>query len=138
MLMAPSSPFFVRAFRAPVTPARLRSVRDGLLQEALARGVPEPKAWDLFAAADELLCNIEEHSNARWMEISAEQGDDGEAVLRIVDDGRDFDVSKASIKAPGPSGWRERHLGLWMVARLARAMESRRSPEGGNEILIRF
>lgn len=136
--MAPAVPFFVRAFRAPVTPARLRSVREGLLQEALNQGIVEEKAWNLVAAADEILCNIEEHSNARWMEISAERSDEGEAVLRICDDGHDFDISKAAAKAPGPSGWRERHLGLWMVKRLASAMESRRSPEGANEILIRF
>jgi len=137
-MMTAAVPFFVRAFRAPVTPARLRSVREGLLQEALAQGIPEPKAWDLAAAADELLCNIEEHSNARWMEISAETGEDGETVLRICDDGRAFDVTQAVGKAPGPSGWRERHLGLWMVKRLANAMESRRSDDGANEILIRF
>jgi len=136
--MAPAVPIFVRAFRAPVTPARLRAVREALLAEAMVHGFSQELAWSLSAAADELLCNIEEHGTAGWMEISVEMGEHGAPLLRICDDGGLFDTAAAALKAPGPAPHRERRLGLWMVQQFAGRVEHRRLPGGANETLLTF
>lgn len=135
--MASGTPFFVRAFRSPVDPERLRSVRESIVQHALGIGLPQERAWDVASAADELLCNIDEHSGAAWMEISLEQGPSG-PQLRLNDDGRDFDLSGAARDAAEPAGHRERGLGLYVVRQLARSIEHRRLPDGANETVLHF
>lgn len=133
--MVAAGPFFVRAFRSPVDPDRLRAVREGIVAQALARGMPSSRAWDLAAVADELLCNIEEHAGAGWIEISLEE-DGGGTLLRLNDDGRDFDVAAAVVQAPGPEGRRERGLGLHLVRSVARVVRHRRTDQGANETLV--
>lgn len=135
--MVAETPFFVRAFRSPVDPDRLRAVRESIVTHALEKGLAKERAWDLAAAADELLCNIDEHSGAAWIEISLEN--DGErTLLRVNDDGRDFDLPAAAEKAAAPTGKRERGLGLFVVKSLARTIEHRRLKDGANETLLQF
>lgn len=127
----------MRAFRAPVDPERLRSVRESIVDQALQKGLAKERAWGLAAAADELLCNIDEHSGAAWIEISLES--QGEAtVLRVNDDGRHFDLGQAAGAALQPSGKRERGLGLYLVKSLARSIQHRRLDDGANETLLQF
>lgn len=138
--MVAEMPFFVRAFRSPVDPERLRSVREGIVQHALERGLSRERAWDLASAADELLCNIDEHAAAAWMEVSVEMGEDG-PLLRISDDGRPFDLNAAVEGAADkvkPGRWKERGLGLLVVSRLARSIQHRRSDDGANETVLSF
>jgi anti-sigma regulatory factor (Ser/Thr protein kinase) len=135
--MVAESPFFVRAFRAPVDPERLRSVRESIVQHALDAGLPQTKAWDLASAADELLCNIDEHSGAGWMEISLEHGPNG-TKMRLNDDGRDFDLAVAAEGADAPTGRRDRGLGLFVVKQLASSIQRRRLADGANETLLMF
>jgi anti-sigma regulatory factor (Ser/Thr protein kinase) len=129
------TPFFVRAFRSPVDPDRLRAVREGIVTHALKQGIPQERAWDLASAADELLCNIDEHGGAAWIEVSVERTADG-ALLRVNDDGRSFDVVSAAARAQGPLGRQERGLGLYVVQSLARSIEHRRLEDGANETLL--
>lgn len=135
--MVAETPFFVRAFRSPVDPERLRSVRESIVTHALEKGLSRERAWDLAAAADELLCNIDEHSGAGWIEISLE-ADGDRTLLRVNDDGRDFDLPGAAQKAGPPTGKRERGLGLFVVKSLARSIEHRRLQDGANETLLHF
>jgi anti-sigma regulatory factor (Ser/Thr protein kinase) len=137
--MVDALPFFVRAFRSPVDPDRLRLVRENIVAHALEKGLPQTQAWDLASAADELLCNIDEHSGAAWMEVAVELGEDGPR-LRISDDGRPFNVQAATLAAADslPRGGRDRGLGLVVVARMARSVEHRRLDDGANETVLSF
>lgn len=135
--MVAETPFFVRAFRSPVDPERLRSVRESIVTHALEKGLAKERAWDLAAAADELLCNIDEHSGAAWIEISLEKDGD-KTLMRVNDDGRSFDVDQAVAKAAAPTGKRERGLGLFLVKSLAHSIEHRRLTDGANETLLQF
>jgi len=131
------SPFFVRAFRSPVDPARLRTVRESIVLHAIERGLPQERAWEMAAAADELLCNIDEHSGAAWIEISLEQ--DGEhTLMRVNDDGRDFDLAGAVAAMMAPNNHRERGLGLFVVKSFARSVQHRRLEDGANETVLSF
>lgn len=136
-IMVAETPFFVRAFRSPVDPERLRSVRESIVTHALEKGLAKERAWDLAAAADELLCNIDEHSGAAWIEISLENDGDT-TTLRVNDDGRDFDVDAAAERSQSPTGKRERGLGLYLVKSLARRIEHRRLADGANETVLQF
>lgn len=135
--MVQEVPFFVRAFRSPVDPERLRSVRESIVTHALEKGLEQEKAWGLAAAADELLCNIDEFSGAAWIEISLEAHGD-QTLLRVNDDGRKFDLGGAAVDASTPTGKQERGLGLFLVKSLARAIEHRRLDDGANETLLHF
>lgn len=135
--MVAETPFFVRAFRSPADPDRLRAVREGIVTHALEQGLPRERAWDLASAADELLCNIDEHSGAAWIEVSLETKGDS-VLMRVNDDGRDFDLSAAAAEAAAPGGHRERGLGLFVVRSLARSIEHRRLQDGANETLLHF
>lgn len=135
--MTAESPFFVRAFRSPVDPDRLRTVREGIVVHAIEHGLPKELAWDIAAAADELLCNIDEHGGAAWIEISLEQ-DGNETIMRLNDDGRDFDLNAAVEAISLPNTKRERGLGLFVVKSVARSIQHRRLEDGANETRLSF
>jgi anti-sigma regulatory factor (Ser/Thr protein kinase) len=135
--MTQESPFFIRAFRTPVDPERLRSVRESIIQHALQAGLEKERAWDLASVADELLCNVDEHSGAAWMELSLERGPEG-IRMRLNDDGREFDLKGAMQAAGEPSGRRDRGLGLFVVRQLVKSVERRRMADGANETLLHF
>ena len=135
--MTVEQPFFVRAFRSPVDPDRLRTVRESIVMHAIEKGLPKERAWDMAAAADELLCNIDEHAGAAWIEISLEQAGN-ETLLRINDDGRYFDLNAAVDAITVPNNHRERGLGLYVVKSMARSFRHRRLEDGANETLLSF
>jgi anti-sigma regulatory factor (Ser/Thr protein kinase) len=120
-----------------VDPERLRTVRESIVLHALERGLPKERAWDMAAAADELLTNIDEHSGAAWIEISLEQ--EGErTLLRVNDDGREFDVEAAVNARTAPNNHRMRGLGLFVVRTVAQSVQHRRLDDGANETLLSF
>lgn len=135
--MTLEQPFFVRAFRSPVDPDRLRTVRESIVTHVIERGLPKERAWDMAAAADELLTNIDEHAGAAWIEISLEQAGE-RTILRINDDGRAFDVEKAVGAIVEPNNHRERGLGLFVVKSMAQSVQHRRLDDGANETLLSF
>jgi anti-sigma regulatory factor (Ser/Thr protein kinase) len=120
-----------------VDPDRLRTVRESIVLHAVERGLPQERAWDMAAAADELLCNIDEHAGAAWIEISLEQ--EGERTLmRVNDDGREFDVASAISGIQAPNNHRERGLGLFVVKSVTHSVKHRRLEDGANETLLSF
>jgi anti-sigma regulatory factor (Ser/Thr protein kinase) len=137
VILTLEQPFFVRAFRSPVDPDRLRTVRESIVTHVIERGLPKERAWDMAAAADELLTNIDEHAGAAWIEISLE--DAGElTLLRINDDGRPFDVGAAIASISAPNNHRERGMGLYVVKSMAQSVQHRRLEDGANETLLSF
>jgi anti-sigma regulatory factor (Ser/Thr protein kinase) len=136
-MVALEQPFFVRAFRSPVDPDRLRTVRESIVTHVIERGLPKERAWDMAAAADELLTNIDEHAGAAWIEISLEQAGE-QTLLRINDDGRAFNVQAAVEGIVAPNNHRERGLGLFVVKSMAQSVQHRRLDDGANETLLSF
>jgi anti-sigma regulatory factor (Ser/Thr protein kinase) len=130
--------FFQVKLRRPFEPKAFRAAREGLLEACGRQGVYEDQAWDLAAAADELLCNVLEHSDAAWLDLGAcQEATQGTLRLRLIDNGRRFDVAaeaaKIPKKLPADQEW---HLGLAMLSGIGKAMSYRELPEGGNELTL--
>ena len=72
--------------------------------------LPELQAVSLFRVAQEALRNVERHANATRIDIELEERDD-HLMLRIVDDGRGFDVRHVELskdRGIGLTNMRER------------------------------
>src|SRR6202035_2867399 len=95
-------------------------------------------AWDLSAAADELLCNVMVHSGALWLDLGVCQNAfDGMLRLRLLDDGERFDVALAAERAPAQAAEGiERHMGLEMIRGVSKDLSYRQLPEGSNELVL--
>ena len=131
--------FFVESLHPPLGAEGVRDLRDSLLEKALQAGVTEEQAWKLAAAADELVCNLEEHGNAGSLGLSAELTEGHEPLrLRIRDNGQGFNLVRAAAMAEGPTGRQERGLGLWMVRQATRSLSQERTAAGENETVLEF
>jgi anti-sigma regulatory factor (Ser/Thr protein kinase) len=130
--------FFQQRLLRPFDAKSFRIAREELLQACLRQGVLKEQAWDLSAAADELLCNVLEHSNAQWLDLGVCQNAlDGMLRLRLLDDGQRFDVALATNKAPEAAGdGNNRHLGLLMIRGVSRELVYSQRPEGCNELVL--
>ena len=130
--------FFQTRLHRPFEAVKFREAREELLASCMKQGMPEESAWDLSAAADELLCNVLEHSAAQWLDMGACQNAlDGMLRLRVLDDGLRFDVALATEKAPEAAGdGNNRHMGLVMIQNVSKDLNYRRLPEGGNELVL--
>lgn len=130
--------FFQTRLHRPFEASKFREAREELLKSCLKQGMPEESAWDLSAAADELLCNVLEHSDAQWLDLGVcQNATDGMLRLRLLDNGQRFDVALASEKAPELAGdGNNRHLGLVMIKGVSRELSYRFTPEGGNELVL--
>ena len=130
--------FFQERLRRPFEPESFRAAREALVTSCLRQGIPEMQAWDLSAAADELLCNVLEHSDAEWLDLGVcQNASSGMIRLRLLDNGQRFDVALASETAPERAGdGNDRHMGLVMIKGVSRELSYRQLPEGGNELVL--
>jgi two-component system NarL family sensor kinase len=72
--------------------------------------LPELQAVSLFRVAQEALRNVERHAQASRIDIELEERDD-QLMLRIIDDGRGFDVRNVELskdRGIGLTNMRER------------------------------
>jgi hypothetical protein len=105
--------------------------------ECLTRGeIKGPTAFLLLNMADELICNIMEHSEANWVELEMHP-EDGQVRLIFRDNGAAFDpgvnmrdprLREAVAKEDG------RSVGLYMVSRAAKTWDYRRLGDAVNEL----
>jgi anti-sigma regulatory factor (Ser/Thr protein kinase) len=130
--------FFQQRLLRPFDAKSFRLAREELLQACLRQGILKEQAWDLSAAADELLCNVLEHSDAQWLDLGVCQNAlDGMLRLRLLDNGQRFDVALATNKAPEVAGdGNNRHLGLLMIRGVSRELSYSQRPEGCNELVL--
>jgi anti-sigma regulatory factor (Ser/Thr protein kinase) len=127
------------ALQPPLGAAIVRDFRDRLLERALQAGVAQEQAWKLVAAADEWVSNMEEHGNAGQLRITAELPHGREPLrLRLMDNGRGFDIVASAALAEGPDPKRNRGLGLWMIRQAARGLRRGRTASGENETILEF
>src|SRR5579863_5867430 len=97
--------FFQQRLLKPFDVKAVRQAREELVKSCLKQGVSNEQAWDLSAAADELICNVIEHSNAGWLDMGVcQNAADGMLRLRLLDNGERFDVAMAADKAPEAAG----------------------------------
>jgi nitrate/nitrite-specific signal transduction histidine kinase len=81
-------------------------------------GVRAAQVHQLVSVADELICNILEHSKASWVEVGmAMNGLDVRMVLR--DDGEAFDTAESIQDSSLERSFDDRHLGHYMVRQMA-------------------
>jgi anti-sigma regulatory factor (Ser/Thr protein kinase) len=92
------------------------------------QGADENLSWDLVCAADEIIANVIEHSQASWVEWNMDiEPASGKARLEFRDNGAEFDVSKAAREAEKAAGdGTQRHLGLLLVKSVADGLDYRR------------
>lgn len=130
--------FFQQRLQRPFETKAIRNAREELVKSCLKQGVSNEQAWDLSAAADELLCNVVEHSNAQWLDLGVcQNAATGMLRLRLLDNGERFDVAMAASKAPEAAGdGSQRHLGLLMIKGISRELVYRQRPEGCNELVL--
>jgi anti-sigma regulatory factor (Ser/Thr protein kinase) len=105
----------------PCEEEHTEAVRHGLANWLQGLGFSELMAYRVTTVMDELFCNTMEHSGANWVEITARRR--GEAVvLHFEDDGVAFDPWLAGAKDYSDylRSDTDRHLGLFLVNRLAR------------------
>jgi signal transduction histidine kinase/ligand-binding sensor domain-containing protein len=95
-------------------------------------GFPLNVQLQVYRIAQEVLTNIETHSNAGSVEMRVETLDDGEFLLTIADDGRPFRPVRTDGTGRGIANIRSR-------ANLINAKVSwRESPGGGNVFLLKI
>jgi anti-sigma regulatory factor (Ser/Thr protein kinase) len=130
--------FFQQRLLRPFEASSFRIAREELVKSCLRQGIAREQAWDLSAAADELLCNVLEHSDAEWLDLGVCQNAvDGMLRLRLLDNGQRFDVALASTRANEAAGdGTNRHLGLLMIRGVSRELSYRQRPEGANELVL--
>jgi anti-sigma regulatory factor (Ser/Thr protein kinase) len=121
-------------FDAPLERRQVERLRQDLMGWLQTAGFPEDTAYRVTTVVDELFCNTMEYSGAHWVQIGAIlRGED--VALELQDDGVPFDPSVAgthdySVYLDSDT---DRHLGLFLVTRLARDVKYRRS-EGVNAV----
>ncbi len=130
--------FYQSRLHRPFETESFREAREALLESCLRQGIPEVQAWDLAAAADELLCNVLEHSDAEWIDLGVCQNAvDGMLRLRMLDNGQRFDVALAAESSDAAAGdGNNRHMGLVMIKGVSTGLSYRQLPEGGNELVL--
>lgn len=130
--------FFQQRLLKPYNSDAVRQAREDLVDACMRQGVKPEQAWDLSAAADELLCNVVEHSDAQWLDLGVCQNAvDGMLRLRLLDNGQRFDVALATAGAVEAAGdGNNRHLGLVMIKGVSKELSYRRLAEGGNELVL--
>ena len=122
---------FTYRLETPFTTDKIRAMREAQLKLCESNGVPEAIMWDVVALADELVCNIIEHSNATWMEFKLAFQPDEEPLLTFKDNGEAFDPT-APKDLPEQH---ERGMGLGMIRNIAHDVTYRRLTDGVNQIL---
>lgn len=127
-------------FESPMSQDHIEAVREQLQRACEAMGLDEDLKAILVSMADELCCNIMEHSGASWMELTLDLKDSTPkaATLTLRDDGTAFDpVDSASyFDEPFLVQGVDRHLGLWMMSPLIPELEYRRIDERINQLVF--
>lgn len=103
-----------------------------------AAGLARPTRFATATVVEELCTNIMEHSQADWLELTLTPHDRS-ARVRIRDNGRSFDPSRALREQPAELAGRadeERRLGLFLIRQLARRLRHSRGEDGVN--LVEF
>lgn len=130
--------FFQCRLKGPFSAPELRAAREALMDACLRHGLKEEQAWDLSAAADELMCNVLEHNQAGWMDLGiCQEANTGMLRLRLLDDGERFDVAVAAERSEEAAGdGNDRRLGLHLVKGVSKQLVYRRLEEGANELVL--
>lgn len=128
----------LRRFESAFGPEAVDQLRDWLAHELRVAGVSSDLAYSVLTLADEVCCNVLEHSDAHWLELGLEAGGANGAIgLQVRDDGSPFDPTRALPPAEGAvvQPGQDRKLGLYMMSRLGEHLKYRR--EGGvNELRL--
>ena len=98
------------------------------------QGVTGTAGHMIMSMADELICNIMEHSHANWVEVELQlRPESGQVVLLLRDDGVPFDpgeINKQALPKEGLKHGGDRHLGLYLVSRIATSWKYSRTNDG--------
>lgn len=127
-----------KRLQRPFNGAEISAIRREILDDCQAQGLPNSLGWDLVSTADELLCNVWEHSRADWVDFEMNLDPArGTAHMVIRDNGRGFDFEAAVARAEEAAGnGTNRKMGLMLVKRTVDEMRFRRRPEGINELTL--
>lgn len=110
---------------------RLR-VKLGLRLEQL--GVTGTAVHMVLSMADELICNVLEHGHATWVEVELQmRPESGQMALILRDDGVPFDpgeMGKQALPEESLKHGGDRHLGLYLVSRIATSWKYHRKNDG--------
>lgn len=118
---------FIKRFRAPLKRRHIDQIRRQLSAECDAKNLPANCKTMLLSVADEICCNVMDHSGANWLEVGLQlQGQ--EAVFKASDDGVAFDPVEAAgyMDEPLIEEGVDRHLGLFMLSRMKESLSYRR------------
>jgi anti-sigma regulatory factor (Ser/Thr protein kinase) len=115
----------------------IKDVRDNVRKECENLQLDPKDSFVLFFIADELCCNVMEHSQAKKMELKVEaRGND--FLMELKDDGVAFDTGfklemakTGEVRTDG-----DRRLGLALVSRLVDQIEYERSTQGFNQLKL--
>jgi anti-sigma regulatory factor (Ser/Thr protein kinase) len=115
-------------------PDEVSRLRDKVGSSLELLGVERYQIHRLVSIADELVCNILEHSSAAWVELGIEPGETS-VKMHLRDDGAAFDSAEAirtsSLEDSSDEG---RHLGHYMVRQMATYYGYLREEPGVNRL----
>ncbi|HTA16568.1 MAG TPA: ATP-binding protein, partial [bacterium] len=98
------------------------------------QGVASADVHLILSMADELICNVMEHGHATWVEVELQMRPESEQLALILrDDGIPFDpgeINKQALPEESLQHGSERHLGLYLVSRIAASWKYRRTNDG--------
>jgi len=122
----------------PFDGEEIRQLRLEITETCEAQGLPDVLTWDLIATADEVICNVLEHSHADWLEFEmALDFARSSAQLVMRDNGVHFDLNAAVIRAETAAGnGTHRKMGLLLVKKAVDSMDITRRPDGVNELTL--
>ena len=127
--------------KKPVARQSLQQMRHQHLATCKQLGFSDETAWDLVSMADEICSNIAEHSDAAWLEWEMEHDiQRGEIRLIFRDNGSAFNPKAVmmSVDRADPIDYIEadRHIGLALVGKLAKAIQYTRLNDNTNELVL--
>ena len=125
-------------FSASFGPEEVTRLREKVAACLDLAGVGGTEAFELVTLCDELTCNVLEHSGAAWVELEI-RPEGNEVIIMVRDNGHAFDPVKALTtgleNATDHEG--DRHLGLFMVKKMAKSTTYKRRGEI-NDFELRF
>ena len=116
-----------------LSPALVDALHAGVLAMGREAGLTAGLAPVAALVVEEICTNIMEHSNATWLEVAL-GWQQGQAWVRVVDDGAPFDADQAlrSLGAPDLQSGQDRRLGLHIIRQFSNRVRCGLDPEGHN------
>lgn len=112
----------------------LDQVHEALREHLERAGVDGSSGYVMRQVVDELVCNIMEHGSALWIELEV-HAVDSDLALTLRDNGKPFDpLSAIQAELPAEPIEDTRHLGLYLVGKLAKDWRYQRMENGVNQL----